>query len=122
MQDIHALSQQYGFRIIEDASHAIGGRYQDASIGSCCATAISLCLVFIRSKLSLQQKEVLLAPRMNSLRIKWHCSEVMVLPATQIRCKVAHRALVLPADRAGLQLPDDRAAGSTGQQPNGAIG
>ncbi|MEX0501992.1 UDP-4-amino-4,6-dideoxy-N-acetyl-beta-L-altrosamine transaminase [Alphaproteobacteria bacterium LSUCC0719] len=35
MQDIYALSQQYGFRIIEDASHAIGGRYQDAPIGSC---------------------------------------------------------------------------------------
>lgn len=35
MQAIHALSQRYGFRIIEDASHAIGGRYQDVLIGSC---------------------------------------------------------------------------------------
>ena len=42
MQDIHALSQQYGFRIIEDASHAIGGRYQDASIGSCCYSDITV--------------------------------------------------------------------------------
>jgi UDP-4-amino-4,6-dideoxy-N-acetyl-beta-L-altrosamine transaminase len=33
MQRIHALSQRYGFRIIEDASHAIGGKYQDAYIG-----------------------------------------------------------------------------------------
>ncbi|MGM0695008.1 MAG: UDP-4-amino-4,6-dideoxy-N-acetyl-beta-L-altrosamine transaminase [Pseudomonadota bacterium] len=34
MQAIHALGQRYGFRIIEDASHAIGGRYQGEYIGS----------------------------------------------------------------------------------------
>ncbi len=34
MAGIHALSQQYGFRIIEDASHAIGGRYQGEPIGN----------------------------------------------------------------------------------------
>jgi UDP-4-amino-4,6-dideoxy-N-acetyl-beta-L-altrosamine transaminase len=34
MAAIHALSQQYGFRIIEDASHAIGGRYQGEFIGN----------------------------------------------------------------------------------------
>jgi UDP-4-amino-4,6-dideoxy-N-acetyl-beta-L-altrosamine transaminase len=34
MEAIHALSQKYGFRIIEDASHAIGGRYQNASVGN----------------------------------------------------------------------------------------
>lgn len=35
MQAIHALSQQYGFKIIEDASHAIGGKYQGEPIGNC---------------------------------------------------------------------------------------
>lgn len=35
MEAIHALSVQYGFRIIEDASHAIGGRYKDEPIGNC---------------------------------------------------------------------------------------
>ncbi|WP_393936809.1 UDP-4-amino-4,6-dideoxy-N-acetyl-beta-L-altrosamine transaminase [Aeromonas rivipollensis] len=35
MRAIHALSQRFGFRIIEDASHAIGGRYLDDPIGSC---------------------------------------------------------------------------------------
>ena len=35
MQAIHALSQRYGFRIIEDASHAIGGQYRGQRIGSC---------------------------------------------------------------------------------------
>ena len=34
MQAIHALSQQYNFKIIEDASHAIGGRYQGEPIGN----------------------------------------------------------------------------------------
>ncbi len=35
MTGIHALSQQYGFKIIEDASHAIGGKYKDEPIGNC---------------------------------------------------------------------------------------
>jgi UDP-4-amino-4,6-dideoxy-N-acetyl-beta-L-altrosamine transaminase len=35
MQAIHALSQRYGFRIIEDASHAIGGKYRGEFIGNC---------------------------------------------------------------------------------------
>lgn len=35
MARIHALGQKYGFRIIEDASHAIGGRYKGEPIGSC---------------------------------------------------------------------------------------
>ncbi|MBU1231602.1 MAG: UDP-4-amino-4,6-dideoxy-N-acetyl-beta-L-altrosamine transaminase [Proteobacteria bacterium] len=35
MQAIHTLSQKYGFKIIEDASHAIGGKYQNESIGIC---------------------------------------------------------------------------------------
>jgi UDP-4-amino-4,6-dideoxy-N-acetyl-beta-L-altrosamine transaminase len=32
---IHALSQKYGFKIIEDASHAIGGFYKGEPIGNC---------------------------------------------------------------------------------------
>lgn len=35
MSAIFALSQKYGFKIIEDASHAIGGRYWDQPIGNC---------------------------------------------------------------------------------------
>lgn len=35
MESIHALGQRYGFNIIEDASHAIGGRYRDEPIGNC---------------------------------------------------------------------------------------
>lgn len=34
MQALHALSQRYGFKLIEDASHAIGGQYQGEFIGN----------------------------------------------------------------------------------------
>ena len=34
MAAIHRLSESYGFRIIEDASHAIGGRYRDEPVGN----------------------------------------------------------------------------------------
>ncbi|EME5357383.1 TPA: UDP-4-amino-4,6-dideoxy-N-acetyl-beta-L-altrosamine transaminase [Pseudomonas aeruginosa] len=35
MQEIRSLADQYGFKIIEDASHAIGGRYRGEFIGNC---------------------------------------------------------------------------------------
>lgn len=34
MSIIHALGQKYGFKIIEDASHAIGGKYKGEFIGN----------------------------------------------------------------------------------------
>lgn len=35
MAALHQLSQQYGFKIIEDASHAIGASYRGGKVGSC---------------------------------------------------------------------------------------
>jgi UDP-4-amino-4,6-dideoxy-N-acetyl-beta-L-altrosamine transaminase len=35
MVNLHRLSQKFGFRIIEDASHAIGGKYENEYIGNC---------------------------------------------------------------------------------------
>jgi UDP-4-amino-4,6-dideoxy-N-acetyl-beta-L-altrosamine transaminase len=35
MQAIDRLAKIYGFAVIEDASHAIGGRYEDGPIGDC---------------------------------------------------------------------------------------
>lgn len=35
MAEIHALGQQYGFKIIEDASHAVGATYRDTTVGDC---------------------------------------------------------------------------------------
>jgi UDP-4-amino-4,6-dideoxy-N-acetyl-beta-L-altrosamine transaminase len=35
MKEIHALSKEFNFRIIEDAAHAIGSTYQEFKTGSC---------------------------------------------------------------------------------------
>jgi len=35
MEAIWALSRRYGFKIIEDASHAIGGKYKENYVGCC---------------------------------------------------------------------------------------
>ena len=35
MEAIYELSQKYGFKVVEDASHAIGGRYLKNAIGNC---------------------------------------------------------------------------------------
>jgi len=35
MKKIHYLSQEYGFKIIEDASHAIGSKYLEKPVGGC---------------------------------------------------------------------------------------
>ena len=35
MKEIRALSKQYGFFVIEDASHAVGAKYQKKFVGSC---------------------------------------------------------------------------------------
>jgi UDP-4-amino-4,6-dideoxy-N-acetyl-beta-L-altrosamine transaminase len=35
MAAIHTLAQQYGFHIVEDASHAIGSRYRGEPVGNC---------------------------------------------------------------------------------------
>ena len=42
LQRIHQLSLEYGFAIIEDAAHAIGGKYQDQAIGNCQYSDISI--------------------------------------------------------------------------------
>lgn len=34
MAEVHRLSKKYGFRVIEDASHAIGGKYRGEFIGN----------------------------------------------------------------------------------------
>ncbi|MBA3596120.1 MAG: UDP-4-amino-4,6-dideoxy-N-acetyl-beta-L-altrosamine transaminase [Methylibium sp.] len=35
MRAIHVLAQRYGFKVVEDASHAIGGKYESAPVGNC---------------------------------------------------------------------------------------
>ena len=35
MEGVYKLSQQYGFKIVEDASHGIGAQYKDDPVGKC---------------------------------------------------------------------------------------
>ena len=35
MKDIWELSKEYGFKVIEDASHALGGEYKNKKVGCC---------------------------------------------------------------------------------------
>jgi UDP-4-amino-4,6-dideoxy-N-acetyl-beta-L-altrosamine transaminase len=42
MAGIHALSEKYGFRIVEDASHAIGARFRSELVGNCCYSDITV--------------------------------------------------------------------------------
>ncbi len=42
MATIGALAQRYGVAVLEDASHAIGGRYRDEPVGNCRYSAISV--------------------------------------------------------------------------------
>ncbi|WP_434762308.1 UDP-4-amino-4,6-dideoxy-N-acetyl-beta-L-altrosamine transaminase [Vibrio fortis] len=42
MAAIGKLAKEYGFKVIEDASHAIGGRYQGKPIGSCAYSDITV--------------------------------------------------------------------------------
>jgi UDP-4-amino-4,6-dideoxy-N-acetyl-beta-L-altrosamine transaminase len=35
MEEIYRLKQEYGFHVIEDASHAIGAKYKNERVGSC---------------------------------------------------------------------------------------
>ena len=42
MVAINRLAQRYGFKIIEDASHAVGGRFRGEPIGNCRYSAVTI--------------------------------------------------------------------------------
>jgi UDP-4-amino-4,6-dideoxy-N-acetyl-beta-L-altrosamine transaminase len=42
MAGIRTLADQYGFGIVEDASHAVGARYRDAAVGACAYSDIAV--------------------------------------------------------------------------------
>ena len=42
MKKIYQLSKEYGFSVIEDASHALGGKYENMPVGSCKYSDISV--------------------------------------------------------------------------------
>ena len=42
MAQVHDLAQQYEFKVVEDASHAIGGQYQNQPIGNCAYSDVTV--------------------------------------------------------------------------------
>jgi UDP-4-amino-4,6-dideoxy-N-acetyl-beta-L-altrosamine transaminase len=42
MQEISELGKKYGFSVIEDASHAIGGSYRKNPVGNCCYSDVTV--------------------------------------------------------------------------------
>lgn len=42
MAEIDALAKRYGFKVIEDASHAIGGKYRGTYVGDCSYSDITI--------------------------------------------------------------------------------
>lgn len=42
METIYALAQEYGFAVLEDASHAIGGNYRSHPVGNCKYSSITV--------------------------------------------------------------------------------
>ena len=42
MASISSLAKRYGFAVLEDASHAVGGRYQGEPVGNCRHSAITV--------------------------------------------------------------------------------
>jgi UDP-4-amino-4,6-dideoxy-N-acetyl-beta-L-altrosamine transaminase len=42
LREMRTLGERYGFKILEDASHAIGGRYLDRPVGSCAYSDIAV--------------------------------------------------------------------------------
>ena len=42
MREIGRLAEEFGFSVIEDASHAIGGRYLDRPVGDCAYSSITV--------------------------------------------------------------------------------
>ena len=58
MRRIKALSERYGFRTVEDAAHAVGGKYRGAPIGDCRYSDVAVFSFFIRSRSSPPAKAV----------------------------------------------------------------
>lgn len=42
MEEIAALAREYGFAVVEDASHAVGARYKNSTIGDCAYSDITV--------------------------------------------------------------------------------
>ena len=75
---IKKLSDKYGFKIIEDASHAIGGKYKDQPVGSCNFSDITV-FSFHPVKIITTGEEGIALTNDEKLQMIWQRLEVMEL-------------------------------------------
>ena len=106
MTSIAQLADQYGFYILEDASHAIGGSYKGENVGGCAHSSITV-FSFHPVKIITTGEGGLattndpeLARRMKELRSHGITKDEKDL-------KDLHRPVVLRTTRTGFQLQND---------------
>ena len=76
MVEIHKLSKIYDFKIIEDASHAIGGHYNKSPVG-CCRYSDVTVFSFHPVKIITTAEGGMAVTNNQRLLRKWRCFEVM---------------------------------------------
>ena len=112
---IRALAERYGFRIIEDASHAVGGRYRGEPVGDCRYQRHHH--VQLPSGQDHHDGRRRHGPDQRCRRSRsacgccaqpWHHARASASPTMP---SMQPPALVLRADRARIQLPHDRHPG-----------
>jgi dTDP-4-amino-4,6-dideoxygalactose transaminase len=121
MQAIGALAARYGFRVVEDASHAVGAECGSARIGACTHSDIAV--------FSFHPVKILTTGRRHAAHERRGARPQAAAPAhprhharrkRDVRSK--RGPLVLRAGRTRLQLPDDRFPGCAGRKPDAPPG
>lgn len=82
MASIAKLAKEYNFKVIEDASHAIGGQYHGQPIGSCTHSDITV-FSFHPVKIVTTAEGGAAVTNDKGLQIKWLYCVAMVLPVTR---------------------------------------
>ena len=108
MAAIAALADRYGFAVLEDASHAIGGGYQGEPVGNCRYSAITV-FSFHPVKIITTAEGGLAAPMIQSWPSVWRN---MQPPCAHAEANDA--GLWCRAAAAGIQLPDDNIQAAPG--------
>ena len=83
LQSVHELAKRYGFRVIEDASHAIGGRYRGEPIGNCRYSDITVFSFHPVKIVTTAEGGAACHERPRAGRAAWRCTGPMELPGTR---------------------------------------
>lgn len=112
MKTINLLAKEYGFKVIEDASHAIGGFYLGTSIGACEYSDITV-FSFHPVKIVTTAEGGAILTNDDKLAEKMDLYRSHGITREQSLMVGESDGGGLPADRAWFQLPHDRIASSS---------